>query len=317
MARFIPLLPRRIFVTFAESVGALAYALDRRGREIALGNLECVFGDRFSPERRQEIARASYENFARTMLSLFWVTRLSPENYREWIQVVGYDASQDAIRNWQGGGGPVFPCAHFGNWEWANHGGAYIGYVATTVAEDFKNPRLTAIFKSLREHSGATLISQNSALLRMLRATKQGKTTSLMVDLNLPPTQASTIIEAFRSEGGGEGLLMSVPILHAVLVQRIGGPLIPATAEPLPDGGCLLRLHPVVPVAPDDTPQQIAQKCWDVFEPLVRERPELYLWSYKHYRYRPKDARRRYPAYSNVNGKFEKLRKEVARSAQG
>ena len=51
----------------------------------------------------------------------------------------------------------------------------------------------------------------------------------------------------------------------------------------------------------------IAQRCWDAFEPIVHARPEEYLWAYKHFRYRPRDATRAYPAYSNESGKFEKL----------
>ncbi len=36
-------------------------------------------------------------------------------------------------------------------------------------------------------------------------------------------------------------------------------------------------------------------------------RPEHYLWSYKHFRYRPKRATREYPFYANPSGKFEKV----------
>ena len=33
--------------------------------------------------------------------------------------------------------------------------------------------------------------------------------------------------------------------------------------------------------------QEMAQACWDQFEPFVRANPAPWLWMYKHWRYRP------------------------------
>ena len=49
---------------------------------------------------------------------------------------------------------------------------------------------------------------------------------------------------------------------------------------------------------------------------LAYFRPELWLWAYKHWRYRPADAKRPYPFYSNVSKKFEKLRHRIASEAK-
>jgi len=57
------------------------------------------------------------------------------------------------------------------------------------------------------------------------------------------------------------------------------------------------------------THQQIAQACWDSFEPYVRKNPAPWLWMYKHWRYRPSDAQRPYPFYANVEPRFDKLLK--------
>jgi lauroyl/myristoyl acyltransferase len=57
--------------------------------------------------------------------------------------------------------------------------------------------------------------------------------------------------------------------------------------------------------------REIAQRCWDEFEPVIRARPDLYLWPYKHFRYRPKSAVRTYPFYAHESGAFEKLRRSL------
>jgi lauroyl/myristoyl acyltransferase len=301
----IPLLSRRALQRLADGLGSLAFHLDGRGRTVAMGNLECVFGDRFNDAERREIARRSYQNFVLTMLGLFWSQRLTRENFREWIILEGFERLDEQVA--ATGRGMIFMCVHQGNWEWTSLVGGFRDYGNVVVAENFKNPRLTEIFKSLREHSGATLIGQDNSLLRLLKVAKRGGATGILIDLNLRPSQAATIVETYSPNG----LLICAPLLHAVLAQRAGSLLIPMESQPLPDGRCRVIAHPAVEVPEGATVAEISQLCWDRFEPILRTRPEEYLWAYKHFRYRPKDATRPYPAYSNESGKFEKLRRTV------
>ena len=86
LMRGLPRLSRRGCLRLANGLGALAYLLDARGRGVALSNLECVFGDRYTPAQRRAIARASYQNFLRTMLDLFWARNLRSEEHTSELQ---------------------------------------------------------------------------------------------------------------------------------------------------------------------------------------------------------------------------------------
>jgi Kdo2-lipid IVA lauroyltransferase/acyltransferase len=296
----------------SQSLGTLAFRLDRRGRAVALSNLECVFGDRFSAAQRAQIAATSYRNFVGTMVDLFWGQRLTLENVRDWVEVEGREAIDARMK--AEGCGAIFMSVHQGNWEWANLVGPAIGWPLMSVAENFKNPRLTALFQQLREHTGAVIIPQENSLVRMLKRVLRGGRTGMLLDLNLRPTQAATVIEAFRTERE-EGLLMCVPMLHAVLGQRGKALLVPFTTRPLPNGRLLLRVLAPVEVPSDASLQTIAQRCWDALEPIIMAQPEEWLWPYKHFRYRPRNASRAYPAYANESGQFEKLRRRLAAEA--
>ena len=299
LARGIPMLSRQRCIRIAHLLGSLAFHLDSRGRKVAIENLACAFGDRHTPRERARIAHASYRNFARTMLDLFWARRLTAENFSDWIHLEGFDQLRSTLS--QTNRSCVLMCVHQGNWEWANLGTGFFGLHTLTLAENFKNPRLTAVFSTAREHSGMKIIAQENSMLRMLRAALRGQALGMLVDLTLPPTQAATIIEAF-------GMEMCVPMLHAVLAQRANAALIPVLTEPLPNGQCRVKALAPVAFPPDSNPREIAQRCWDQFEPFLRAKPELYLWAYKHFRYRPRDTARRFPAYSNVSNHFERLR---------
>ena len=298
LMRGLPRLSRRGCLRLANGLGALAYLLDARGRGVALANLECVFGDRYTPAQRRALARASYQNFLRTMLDLFWMHRAWPDGGPQLAQFEGFDAIRAQLAREKRG--TVFLCVHQGNWEWANVASGMLGFGNVVVAENFKNPRLTAIFSSLRQVSGQTIIAQENSLLRMLRTVKRGGATGMLIDLNLRPSQAATVIEGF-------GLKMCVPLLHAVLAQRANALLVPVETRPQPDGTCRVIAHPGVEWPEGATLQEIAQRCWDAFEPIIRARPELWLWPYKHFRSRPRNATRPYPAYANDSAKFEKL----------
>ena len=298
LARWLPRLSRVKCVRLGNGLGALAFVADWRGRAVALANLECAFGERFTRKQRIALARASYRNFVRTMLDLFWAGALTPENFRDYLLVEGFDelrARLDRERR-----GAIFLCVHEGNWEWASLACGFLGFRNTVVAENFKNPRLTAIFSALRQISGQTIVAQENSILRLLKIAKRGGATGMLIDLNLAPTQAATVIEGF-------GLKMCVPLLHAVLAQRAGALLVPVSTLPRADGTCRIVAHPAVGFPEGASVREIAQRCWEVFEPMIRARPDLWLWPYKHFRHRPREAERAYPDYANESGKFEKL----------
>ena len=298
LARWLPRLSRRRCVRLGNALGALAFLVDRRGHAVALGNIECAFGARFSKEQRIAMARASYQNFVRTMLDLFWAGALDPGNFRDWMKVEGFDELRTRLDREKRGA--IFMCVHQGNWEWASLACGFLGFGNTVVAENFKNPRLTAIFHRLREISGQKIVAQENSILRLLRIALRGGTTGMLIDLNLPPTQAATVIEGF-------GMKMCVPLLHAVLAQRANALLVPVETQPQPDGTCRIIAHPAIEFPRDASLATIAQLCWDALEPILRARPALWLWPYKHFRFRPRETGRAYPDYANASAKFEKL----------
>jgi lauroyl/myristoyl acyltransferase len=298
-AWFIPRLSRERCVRLANALGEIACRLDRRGRAVALANVECALGDSLSAEQRREVVHASYRNFARTMVDLFWAPALAfPEN-RRWLRIHYLTGCGEHIA----GKGVVLLTLHFGNWEWASLSAPWMGHAAIAVAEEFKNPALAGIFRSLRETTGQTIIPQENSMMKMLRTVKRGGCTALLTDLTLRPQQASTVIRAF-------GLELCVSMLHAVLAQRAGALIVPGMCLPDADGGATIHFLKPLKFNTDASLQQIAQTCWDHFEPHIRARPGLWLWPYKHFRYKPRGTMSPYPFYANESGAFEKLRRK-------
>lgn len=294
LAGLIPRLPRRACLALARVLGALYYRLDAKTRRVALENIRLALGE--TPSRCEAIARASFANFARAMLDLFWARNLTPDNFADHLALEGF-ARARALRDEHGG--IVLVTAHLGSYEWLSLATAFAGLKLWVVALDFKNPALDAVFGAAREHSGHRLIGRRHSMLRLLRAVKGRGGVGLLTDLGLHLNQPGIVIDCF-------GLKTHVTFLHALLHERTGVPIVPVTNLPLADGRCRVTAHPPLALPPGATTQEITQACWDFFEARVREQPELWLWNYRHWRYRPRGADREYPAYAAESGKFER-----------
>ena len=296
LAFIIQRLPRSAAVRFGRVAGALAGHLDREGRRVALSNLETVFGDRFSAKERAGITQHSYQQFASTMIDLFWNPCINARNWREFIEFDGWDEFARTV-------GPTGPCiiaaCHYGNFEWFSLAAAYKGLVATIVSQEFKNPLLDPIFNRLREQSGHQFIQREGAIVRLYKTLRRHGTAAILIDLTLHPRQPSVIIDVL-------GMKMSVTYAHAWLHRRTGMPIVPVHQEPLPCGRCRVVFHPKLEIPPEATDQQIAQLCWNQFEPVIRRNPSPWLWMYKYWRFRPTNATRPYPYYAHPVRRFDK-----------
>ena len=270
---------------------------DRHHYEVALNNLEVAFGDQLSIQERRKIARESFQHFARTMVDLLWSPRLTPENFSRYVE---FENLKETAR----GTGPersiMIACYHYSNFEWLSLACGFLDLKGTIISQEFKNSLLDPIFKKLREQSGHELVPRERGLVRLYKVLRRKGRTALLVDLTVPPSQGAVAIDCF-------GLKTSVTSAHAWLQERTGVPIIPAHCEPLPNGRYRIIFHPKIDHTAGMTHQQIAQTCWNSFEPYVRKNPAPWLWMYKHWRYRPANAERPYPFYANVLGPFEKI----------
>ena len=307
VAWVLPRLPRSLLLALARGIGTLAYYLDKRGRTTALENLRCAFGDQYDDAARRRIAKGSYQTFARTFLDLFWSTRLTKDNWQPFFDIHIPQPHIEAQARETGG---VWVTPHFGNFELISQVWGFRGFPFTVVAQDFKNPSLTRLFKKLREHSGHTIIPQENAMIKLIKALKRQGHAGLLTDLNIVPGKSAAAIRCF-------GLWTCVPTLHVELAKRLGLSLVTGVCRPLPQGRYEARIfEAMLPKAEDDT-REMTQRVWDNFEKAIREHPECWLWMYKHWRYTPLDdacARDpRYPAYSYASAAFREMVPEEMR----
>jgi Kdo2-lipid IVA lauroyltransferase/acyltransferase len=296
-AKLVPLLSRKACFHLGQTLGALMSLFDRNRYSVALNNLEVAFGSQLSIQDRRKIARESFQHFTRTMLDLLWSPRLSRENLRDYIEFENLEEIERATgpeRNF------ITACYHYSNFEWFSLASGYSELTGTIIAQEFKNSLLDPIFQKIREQSGHELIPRERGIVRLYKVLRRKGRTALLVDLTVPPDEGAVAIECF-------GLKTSVTSAHAWLHQQTGVPIIPVHCEPLAGGRYRVVFHRKIDTTQDMTLRQIAQACWNSFEPYVRKNPAPWLWMYKHWRYRPSNADRPYPSYAHVMRRFDEM----------
>lgn len=303
----MPKLPRGLVRGLSAACGTLGWLCDARGRRTGMENLRVALGDTLTPARRRRILRASYRVFAATFFDLFWSPRIRPDQWDRWfILQCDSEAARAALQANNG----LFVTAHLGGFELLNVAKALQGAPAMTIAQNFKNPALTAVFSRLRSVGARQeMIPQEGAMLRLFRHLKRGGSAGALVDLKVNVLRDGTPMRTF-------GMLTSASPLHCILAQRTGLPIIPIMALPAPDGRQIIRFCEPLFIPPDESIQSAMQRCWAVFEPVIRAHPELWLWMYKHWRYRPEGADpATYPAYAQYLPEFDMMLRAAQSSA--
>ncbi len=300
----VPLLPRKGILCLANGLGHLAFLFDGKGRHTALANLKSVLADTHDENQRRAIAKQAYQYFARTMLDQFWSSRLTGENYLNYVDVQEEDA--EAIAQAQKSGA-IWVTPHYGNFEWTSLIMGFRDFPFTVVAQNFKNPLLTELFKTNREISGHQVIPQAGAMLRLFKTLKNGGNAAFLTDLTIKPSRSATVIDCF-------GLKTCVTSLQAGLQRKTQLPIIPGFTIPLPNGNYQLKILAPLQLSDDASDQEIVQACWNVFEAHIRENLAPWLWMYKHWRYLPEENNEHYPPYAQASSKFDKLEKGLENS---
>jgi lauroyl/myristoyl acyltransferase len=182
------------------------------------------------------------------------------------------------------------------------------------ITQRFKNPLIGRIFDQLRASTGNSVISQERAMIRMLKHLKNGGKFAMLCDLNLDPSETSVIIDTFG------GLKICVTQMQSVLALRTNAKIVPLECRPEPDGTYRMVFHKPLEFPPEATAAEITQLCWNVLEPSIHEQPECWLWAYKHWRFLPaNDQTGRYPFYANIAKRFDRMqaRQERSQSSTG
>jgi KDO2-lipid IV(A) lauroyltransferase len=282
----LPLLPRRVTVGLALTLGDIGYRFARKTRRLAFWNLDIVFGDAKSASEKAALARESFRSFALTMLDLFWFGLFTERRLRRWVR---FDPSCESLLNVS----PlIVPTAHLGNWELLGQATALRKPGVVSVAAPLENPWVDALLSRARSRTGQRIVPRQGAARALLRALKEGGAVGLLLDQNTTPREGGGFVDFF-------GLPAPISLAAATLAIRCEATILPAFCVHAGDGSYVCFALDPIPAPRGADPETVTAAIARAFETGIRRHPGQWLWMYRRWKYVPVGGdRARFPRYA-------------------
>ncbi len=294
LAALIPLLPRCAVVGLAKLAGLLAILLPLTEKCIGMKNIDAVFGDTKTAKEKRFILATSFATFCQTMLDVFWFSRNPEKRIAKYVEtepgpVLDLFSEKDPL---------ICITAHMGSWEIMGQTMALRGVDMAAIAATVKNKTVDRILIQQRERTGQTIIPQKGALRTLIARFRKGGKVGFVLDQQTSIKEGGIVVDFL-------GLPMPVSSAPAALAYRTGTKVVFGFSLPQPGGRYRFGFPHVITPPPadasrdtDDVVRELTQQIQDYVSEQIRQTPEFWLWSYKHWRRVPgQDYPGNYPAY--------------------
>ncbi len=281
---FLRLLPFRVAFRVGEWIGLLLYYCDRPHRRVGLINLRLAFPNKSATEH-QAILRESLLNLGRLLAEFCHLHTLSVDTIGEWVTFADLAQWQEVVAKAKQTGALILT-GHFGNWELLAYAHAYYGFPVHIIHRRLRNPLIDDVIVRERERCGNKVIRKTSAGIEVLRAIRKKAVVVAAVDQNASGRMGVFVpffsrLASTSAGLAGLALASGVPVIPAVLVREQGTWRHKIVIWP-----------PVEPIRTGNSEEDIratTEKFSAVFQQIVEQYPDHWLWIHKRWKRRPDD----------------------------
>ena len=267
----VNLLPLRAALAIGWGIGALFFYVFKFRASEAQRRLQEVYGDRFSPKERKQIAWRSFRNICFNAIEAARFYKLTPEQMK---QMPVYKDIEQVHQKYKKEGPLIVATAHMGNWDLAGVASKLDGMPIFSIARRQKNPLTDELLNKMRNATGMEVVHNDSRILQnVVRNLKKGGVLAI-----LPDVRSRTKALSIDFLGGQANLGAGV----ALFAQMANCPIIPVvlTRRGWTEHHCTL-FEPIIPDPSQDKKeewQRMMQELITVFDQEISKEPEQYFW---------------------------------------
>ena len=279
---FFRILPFRVAFWIGEGIGNLLYWTDWPHRKVGLTNLALAFPAKSIAEHHQ-ILRESFRNLGRLLAEFCHLRSVTPENIRERVQFENEAEWQHLVDQLRGTGALILT-GHFGNWELFAHAAACYGLPMHIIHRRLRNVFIEDVLTTERERCGTRVIKKTTAGLEVFRAIKKKSAVVAAVDQNASGRMGVFVpffsrLASTSAGLAGLALTTGVPVVPAFLIRENGSYKHKIVILPL--------IEPVRTGNQEEDVRATTEKFTAVFQDMVEQYPEHWLWIHKRWKRRP------------------------------
>ncbi len=234
-----------------------------------------------SPKQwRKDIRGQVYENLAWTLTEVLAFQR-DPAQAFQWVKKVhNIEILDDVLHS---GKGALFMTGHFGNWEllgsWTAQYVAERGKVFNVLYQELHDQDISRYIHETRERGKMAMLDKNASVMKLVRVLKNGGYIAFLNDV-------AGLREVPVPFMGHDATNMAGP---AVMAMLSGVPIVPAFIyRDAPFVHEAEFFEPVkmpdVSLSHEERMKAIILECNNVYECVIRKRPDLWFWLHKRWR---------------------------------
>ncbi|MEA2049807.1 MAG: lipid A biosynthesis lauroyl acyltransferase [Campylobacterota bacterium] len=272
-------LPKFLIKFFLDKLASLIYLVNKEHKKYAKANLDLVYGDTISENRKKEIIKASYTNLVYNLYEFIENQTLCLEQFNDKIDVKNEDFILDALKNNRK---IILITAHYGNWEYGN---SFIPlkYAPTTmVGRPMNNKYLNKELDEARTRNNTEMLSKRDASRGLVKALKNNRILGLVVDQhNRSGIDVNFFGQKVKQADSVARLAIKFDaiILPLFFTMESFGKYKASFYEPLDPRN----------YSSDDKIKELTQAQADVMQKHILLKPEQWFWQHKRFKEYNKD----------------------------
>jgi len=265
---------------FGSAIGTLIYRLRVR-RDVAMINMDIVYGDKKTAKEKDRIYKASMINFGRVIINYLRLPYMGPSFWENNCSLNNELILKDVMNRRKGA---LLLAGHIGMMDLAGGKLGMCGYPVAVIGKKIKNPAIDRVVVESRNAMNLGTINYKNSMVRILKGIRRGEAVAMALDQNMKPRYGVFINWMGR---------VASSVRSAALVAR-------ETGAPVLVGYCyqkdIARFEVVITEEvtwepyPDDPEKEIlinTQKQSDALQRIIYDNPELWFWIHRRWKLQP------------------------------
>ena len=263
----------------ADILGEMLFCLDKKHRDIAIGNLTYAFGCQKQPPEIKKIARQVFINLMQVVFEIGWSLKLKESQFAEHFKIDGYHHIKSAYEK---GRGVLALTAHFGNWELLTIIAAMIRFPLNIVVRPLDFKPLDHFIFNLRTRYGGKIIPKQRSFRTIIKCLNRGEMVALLMDQNVDWYEGVFVDFMGHRACTNKGL--------ALLALKTGAPVIPVFMI-REKKGFRAEFGPEIPtLKTGDKQKDVEMNTREynrVIENIIRRYPDQWFWIHQRWKTKP------------------------------
>jgi len=268
--------PRPVLTFFADSIGLIWYAVDKKHRIVVLGNIRAAYPGRFTGKEAEHFAMKNFQHTVGILFEVIWSYSIPPDELLKHITIKGLSNLEAAQKK---GNGVIGLTCHMGVFEFLPVGMAKTDFKPYCLYKKLDFKPMEQYFLKMRQRFGSTMIPIHNASEKVATILKNGGIIATLLDQRVREKKG-VVTDYFgrparTHKGFAKLVLRTKPSVVPVFIMKKGDQYV---MEFLPEIPLELTGDSIKDI------QNNTQNYVSAIESMVRKCPEQYFWMHNRWR---------------------------------